>query len=84
MEPDPRHSRREPRRLTPSFRGKAHTGSAAGQDASEMAVISVAHEVEYGRHWRVALLGTPSPAMKLNVRRRASSSVNCSGGDFMK
>ena len=54
----------------------------AGKTLANERLRGMADEKEHGHDRRLA--APRPPAMKLSVRSRASASVNCSGGDFMK
>ena len=59
-----------------------HSRLTSRDRSAEQIVGAVTHE-EYAGH-RATRLGRASSRMKYSVRSRASSSVNCCGGDFMK
>ena len=70
-------------RLRPPRFAERHPRHAAAQDAIDQVVGGMSDEEEHGGHgFSVRRLGLAP--MKRIVRSRASVSVNCSGGDFMK
>jgi hypothetical protein len=78
-------ARGEARGLRPAGFPEAHARHAAAEHMGEPVVGGVADEEHRrGRHDILRVRAGSSPAMKLRVRSRASLSVYCSGGDFMK
>ena len=71
-------------RLPLAIRSKRHARHAAAQGVADPVVRGVADEIKGRRHLSGPRAARPSPAMKRAVRSRASLSVNCCGGDFMK
>lgn len=67
-------------RLIPARRRETDARRAADQLPTLQLMLGMADEQKGGR----AAQYQGSPLMKASVRRRASSSVNWRGGDFMK
>ena len=72
--------------LTMPIRIQPDVDLASGQYAVDQIVRGMTDEIKRGHDVSlpVACQLTFSPSMKASVRSRASPSVNCCGGDFMK
>src|SRR5689334_6657974 len=68
--------------LPGAFLVEPHARHAADKDPTDAAMRRMPYEKERGRHGRTRL--HRSPRTNPIVRSRASASVNCCGGDFMK
>ena len=79
-----RHPLAEAPRLCKAIRAQMDGGRPSGEEAADIIVRGVAHQVEDSRHSAAPSMGSSAPAMKSSVRWRASASVNWRGGDFMK
>jgi hypothetical protein len=78
------HALRQPCGLRQTGLAKHDASGPASKKAADVVMRGVPDKEEGGGHSAAPSSSSSSPAMKRNVRSRASASVNCCGGDFMK